>query len=208
MAELNEHPYAHIIWNKLLNVIGNKHGVAGLMGNLQAESGLYPDRVQGDVPYSSFSQEYTAKVDNGQISENDFVNNGINGGGYGLAQWTYYTRKQKLYDMWKSGGYTSIGSVDLACDFLLWELENSFSGVFNTLKNATSIREASDKVLHDFESPADQSESVEELRASMGTEIYNTFSGSSVTPDNPDTPTTSTKRKLSKLLLFAVATDL
>ena len=204
MSELTEHPYAKAIWDKLNAKLGNKIGVAALMGNLQAESGLYPDRVQGDIPYSDYSKQYTARVDSGEISENDFVNNGPNGGGYGLAQWTFYTRKQALYDMYKIGGYTSIGSVDLACDFLLRELERDYPNVYNALLWASSIRYASDIVLHDFENPADQSTSVEELRASMGQAIYDTFSDSS--PSTPITPTT--KRRMSKLLLWATATDI
>lgn len=202
------------IWNYLKNKIGNEYGVAGLMGNLQAESGLYPDRVQGDIPYSDYSKNYTAKVDSGEISEYDFVHNGPNGGGYGLAQWTFYTRKQALYNRYKSGGYSSIGDINLALDHLYSELESTYAGVLSVLKSATSIRQASDKVLHDFENPADQSESVEQLRAEMGTTLYNSLkgtgggSGSGGTGDSGDTPTTPTKkRKMSKLLLFSTILD-
>lgn len=202
-AELQNHPYAKTIWNRLMANIGNEKGVAGLMGNLQAESGLYPDRVQGDIPYSEYSKSYTAKVDNGSISENDFVNNGPNGGGYGLAQWTFYTRKQALYDMYKSGNYSSIGSVELACDYLLKELQDSYTTVYLTLRSAKTVQEASDRVLHDFENPADQSVSVEGKRAAMGEEILSTFTGSSVTPSTPTKP----KKKMSKLLLYLLATD-
>ena len=209
---MNTHPYAKTIWDLLLADIKNEKGVSALMGNLQAESGLYPDRVQGDVPYSNYSKEYTAKVDSGVINVEEFIHNGPNGGGYGLAQWTYYTRKLNLYNTWKSGGYPSIGNVNLACDFLLIELKNSFPDVYTLLKYCTTIREASDYVLHEFENPADQSTVVEELRASMGTEIYNTFSGTSPgNPDNPDTPVIPTPQKqkgMSKLLLYAFATDL
>lgn len=172
------------IWAYFMEKIGNEYGVAGLIGNLDAESGLYPDRVQGDVPYSSYSQEYTAMVDSGELGEWEFVNAGPNGGGYGLAQWTYYTRKQALYDMYKSGGYSSIGSIELACDYLWYELQNSFAGVLSVLKSATSVRQASDKVLHDFENPADQSEAVEIKRASMGQVYYDMYSGLSPDPGN------------------------
>lgn len=165
------------IWTYFMEKIGNEYGVAGLMGNLDAESGLYPDRVQGDVPYSDYSKEYTAMVDSGELSEWEFVNAGPNGGGYGLAQWTYSTRKQALYNMYKSGGYASIGSIELACDYLWYELQNSFSGVLSVLKSAKNIKEASDKVLHDFENPADQSEDVENLRATMAQVYYDMYSG-------------------------------
>lgn len=169
---------AKLIWDYFMDKLGNEYGVAGLIGNLEAESGLYPDRVQGDVPYSSYSQEYTAKVDSGEITEDDFVHNGPGGGGYGLAQWTYSTRKQGLYDLYKSGGYSSIGSLQLAMDYLWQELSTSYKGVVSVLKSATSVREASDKVLHDFEKPANQSESNEEKRASMGQAWYDKYSGS------------------------------
>lgn len=169
--------YEQTIWNYFKEKIGNEYGVAGLMGNLQAESGLYPNRVQGDNPYSYFSVEYTAKVDSGEISEYDFVNNAPNGGGYGLAQWTYSARKQALYDMYKTG-YTSIGSIELALDYLWYELQNSYPSVLLVLQTATSVRQASDSVLHDFENPADQSVAVEEKRASMGQAFYDEFTSS------------------------------
>lgn len=174
--------YAPYIWNYFMGKIGNEYGVAGLMGNLYAESGLCPYIVQGDIPVSEYSLEYTADVTSGAISEEDFVHNGPGGGGYGLAQWTYYSRKQELYDMWQSGGYNSIGSIALACDFLWYELQTSFSGVLSVLRSADSVREASDKVLHDFESPADQSTAVEETRESYGLNYYEKFSGYTPTP--------------------------
>jgi hypothetical protein len=182
------------IWSLLLADIQNEIGVAALMGNLQAESGLCPYRLQGDFSNGyATSLEYTSKVDTGEISEYDFVHNGPNGGGYGLAQWTFYTRKQALYDMKKSGGYSSIGSVELACSYLLYELKNTYTGVYESLKNATSIRVASNKVLHDFENPADQSEEVEILRAKLGSTIYEELTGTP--PIDPDNPITNKHKK-------------
>ena len=205
--------HAQTIWDYFLGKIGNKYGVAGLMGNLQAESGLYPDRVQGDIPYSNYSKSYTADVDNGVISEYDFVHNGPNGGGYGLAQWTFYTRKQALYNRYKSGDYSSIGSIELACDYLWYELVNSYSGVLSVLRTASSVREASDKVLHDFENPADQSESVEEVRAALGMNHYNSFADSGTVaptptpePDEPTPTPTPYRKKTMSLMLKYVAT--
>lgn len=169
--------YGQEIWNGLMADIGNEYGVAGLMGNLNAESSLCPYRVQGDYTYPyTYSQEYTLKVDSGAISEYDFVNNGPGGGGYGLAQWTFPSRKQGLYNMKLSMG-VSIGSVDLAIAYLLYELKNSFSDVYEVLKTATDIRTASDIVLHQFEAPADQSEAVEKLREQYGIAIYEEYVG-------------------------------
>ena len=185
------------IWDYFLPKIGNEYGVAGLIGNLDHESGLNPDRVQGDIPYSNYSKEYTAAVDNGTISEYDFVHNGPNGGGYGLAQWTFPTRKQALYNLYITGAYSSIGSMELACDYLWRELQNSYAGVLSVLKNAKSVREASDKVLHDFESPADQSVAVEQAREATSLKYFNMYTGS--------TPAPAKKRKGMPLLLLWMA---
>lgn len=176
--------YGQRIWDGLMSDIHNEYGVAGLMGNLVAESGLIPYRVQGDFTTGySYSITYTNYVDSGVVSEYDFVHNGPNGGGYGLAQWTYYTRKQALYNMKQSMG-VSIGSVELGIAYLLHELKTGYIGVYETLRTATTIRIASDKVLHDFESPSDQSEEVEIYRASLGQDVYNEYSGS-IPPDPP-----------------------
>lgn len=196
------------IWDYLLAKIGNKYGVAGLMGNLEAESGLHADRVQGDIPYSDYSKEYTAKVDSGDISRYAFIHDGPNGGGYGLAQWTYSARKANLYDLWVSGDYDSIGSLDLALDYLWYELTTDFPGVLSVLKSATSVREASDKVLHDFENPADQSTAVEETRERMSLVWYNKYvnypPGGGGGGDTPGW-TPSTERKRMSLLLMVCA---
>jgi hypothetical protein len=85
------------------------------------------------------------------------------------------------------------------------------------MKNASSIREASDRVLHDFENPADQSTSVEELRESLGRAIYNELTGSGggdipdtpdppIDPDDPDEPKPTTQKKHKfKFVLFSTA---
>lgn len=181
------------IWNYFVGKIGNEYGVAALMGNLQAESNLSPNNLQNSYENSlGYTDEsYTAAVDSGAYSKSQFVNDQA---GYGLAQWTYSSRKQAMYEMWKSGGYSSIGSIELACDYLWYELQNSYSGVLTTLINAITIRQASDKVLHDFENPADQSESVEVYRCSLGETIYNELSGTH-NPVTPDTPSFNRKKR-------------
>lgn len=183
------------IWSILLSDIGNEYGVAGLMGNLYAESGLICNNLENQYESSlGYTDEsYTAAVDKGAYSESSFVNDSA---GYGLAQWTYYSRKQGLYDMYKSGGYSSISSEELQCKYLLYELKNSYTDVYNTLKSAISIRVASDKVLHDFENPLVQDESTEEYRASLGSAIYEELTGTP--PIDPGTGGNGTGKRNKK----------
>ena len=193
------------IWNYFQGKIGNEYGVAGLMGNLQAESNLRPNNLQNSYESSLgyTDTSYTSAVDNGSYSKSSFV---YDEAGYGLAQWTYWSRKKALYEMYKSGGYSSIGSIELACDYLWYELQNSYKGVLSVLKSAASIRQASDKVLHDFENPADQSESVEEYRATLGRTIYGDLAGSGGGGESGGTGSgitgTSTKRRKFDFVLF------
>lgn len=191
------------IWNYFVDKIGNEYGTAGLMGNLQAESALIPNNVQNGFGWSD--EDYTSQVDSGAYSESQFVNDSI---GYGLAQWTFSSRKQALYDMYKSGNYSSIGSIDLAMDYLWYELQYSYPGVLAVLKSATSVREASDSVLHDFESPKDQSEAVEVARAALGAAFYEEFTGTSGGGGGDDSGgdepggITTKKRKKFNFVLF------
>lgn len=193
--------YEQTIWNFLMSKIENEYGVAGLMGNLYAESGLYPNNLQNTYESSlGYTDEsYTNAVDNGTYTESQFVNDSA---GYGLAQWTYYSRKQGLYDLFKNGSYSSISSITLQLNYLYSELTSNYPSVLSTLETATSVRQASDSVLHDFESPADQSESVEEIRESYSMEYYNAYSGT--TGDGGESGGSSTTLSIHKGFNFLI----
>lgn len=157
------------IWNYLYNLIGNPYGTAGLMGNLCAESALRPNNLQDQYePLLGYDDiTYTQAVDDG--SYDNFVHDSA---GYGLAQWTYYARKQNLYDFAQAQG-KSIGDLDLQLQFLSRELTGT--SILAVLRSATSVREASDVVLLQFEAPLDQSEEVQLVRARLGELYYNSF---------------------------------
>ena len=107
--------YMPRIWNRLMAVYMNEYAVAGIMGNLYAESGCTPYACQPNRPYAT-CMTYIGNVDNGTISRYYFSHRGCSKsggiasgqGGFGLAQWTYYSRKEGLYDYWQSSSYTSI----------------------------------------------------------------------------------------------------
>lgn len=82
------------------------------------------------------------------------------GAGYGLAQWTFWSRKQNLLQFCQSRG-KSIGDLNTQLDFLYQELITSFSSLVKILISATSVTEASTAVLLQFERPSDQSFSMQ-----------------------------------------------
>ncbi len=157
----------------------NDYGASGLMGNLYAESGLTANNLQntGNKKLGLTDAEYTAQVDAGTYM--DFVNDGY---GYGLAQWTYYSRKQSLLDYMTAAG-VSIGNKKKQCAFIMKEL-SGYTSVLEVLKNATSVKEASDAVLTGYEKPADQSDEVKTKRAGYGQTYYDKYASATSTSSN------------------------
>ena len=161
---------AKTIYDRLMKVFGNSYGVCGLMGNLYAESGLKPTNLQNSyqTKLGMTDESYTQAVDNGSYT--NFVRDSA---GYGLAQWTYWSRKQNLLNYAKKVK-KSIGDLDMQIDFLISELKG-YTTVYNAIKNAKSVKEASDIVLTQYERPANQSNSVKTKRAEYGQKYYNEF---------------------------------
>lgn len=160
------------IWNYLLGNISNEYGVAALMGNLEAESGLMTTNLQDSTEnrLNYTDETYTAAVDSGK-----YTNFAHDSAGYGLAQWTYSSRKQGLIDYVRSAG-KSIGDLGCQLAYLMKELTTSYKSVLNALKTATSVKAASDVVLKDFEKPKIQTEKVKEERSAKGQRYYDLYS--------------------------------
>lgn len=173
------------IWNYLKSIGCTNAGAAAMMGNLKAESGLIPNRLEvlcrkrllehTGVNWSD--EEYTKAVDDGRITRAKFLNPLPNKKyGYGICQWTTTQRKSGLYDLAKSK-CVSIGDLDTQLEYLGTELSKLFPSVLKVLKSAKTVREASDVVLKKFEAPADQSESVKATRAKYGQVYYDKYAG-------------------------------
>lgn len=163
------------IWNFFKSKGLNNYGVAGLMGNLYAESALNSKNLQNsyESKLGYTDSTYTTAVDNGKYTKDKFIHDSA---GYGLAQWTYYSRKQGLYNLAKSRG-TSIGDLETQLTYCYNELSSKdHIGVFNTLKNAKTLKEASDSVLLNYEKPANAS-SKSATRLSYAEKYYNQFVG-------------------------------
>lgn len=191
-AAANTTADAKTIWNYLLGKIGNAFGVAGLMGNLYAESALIPNNLQNtyNTKLGMTDAEYTAAVDDGSYTK--FSSDSA---GYGLAQWTYSTRKKALKEYADSQN-ASIGNLEMQLGFLYKELSESYSGVLTTLKNATSVLEASNAVLTKYEKPANTGTSVQTKRAEYGQGYYDTYAGTSTTTSSTtSTSSSSTTEK-------------
>ena len=161
------------IWDYLMRKIGNAYGVAGLLGNLYAESGLRANNLQNsyEKKLNITDAEYTRLVDDNAYP--DFVKDKA---GYGLAQWTFGSRKEALLKFARDKG-KSIGSLQMQLDFLWKELNTGYQAVLIVLQNAENVREASDAVLLWYERPADQSDAVQKKRAGYGQGYFEKYAG-------------------------------
>lgn len=152
------------IWDFLRGKGLSNYAVAGIMGNLYAESSLRANNLQDSFEkrLELSDTEYTESTDTGA-----YQNFAMDGAGYGLAQWTYWKRKAALYDYAKAEG-KSVGDLSLQLDFLWKELQTDYPSLLAALSIAASVREASDAFLFQFERPANQGEAVQRKRAEYG----------------------------------------
>ena len=154
------------IWDFLKKQGYTDAGVAGLMGNLYAESCLISTNLENyyETRLGMNDVQYTAAVDNGTYT--NFVHDSA---GYGLAQWTYWSRKDGLLKYAKAKK-TSIGDLNMQLEYLLTELSG-----YSILKTSNSVKEVSDYILVNFERPADQSDTAKKRRASYGQSYYDAY---------------------------------
>ncbi|MBQ6840428.1 MAG: peptidoglycan-binding protein [Oscillospiraceae bacterium] len=128
-------------------------GALGLMGNWDCESNLEAGRVQGDFsPYRTGSKLYVSQITSGVISKEQFMKDAK---GFGLAQWTYFTRKGKLYNYWRNSG-VALDDAEMQTRFALYELSTGgeYSGLYSFLRSSEDLRACVEKVCTIYERPA------------------------------------------------------
>lgn len=138
-------------WNFFLGKGLAANAIAGLMGNLMAESGINPQNMQEGAPFSDGSELPTEINKTGQKVPNSSIAGNY---GYGIAQWTIESRQQGLIDIAKELG-KSTGALDLQLEHIWSELQTPyFDAVLAKLKEPNiSLNDASDKVAIDYATP-------------------------------------------------------
>lgn len=134
------------IYERLTGAGMSAAGACGLMGNMQAESGMKSSVVQRGMTELS-DAEYTRRADCGEL---DFAHDGV---GYGLVQWTFGPRKEKLLGFARAAG-VSVGDEDMQVKFCISELRADFPGLWSFLCTAESVYGAAARVCTEYERPA------------------------------------------------------
>ena len=157
-------------WKTLAGTYGDE-GAAAVMGNLRAESAINPKNLQNshEAKLGYNDDTYTAAVDAGTYTREQFSRDKA---GYGLAQWTYWSRKQNLYDFTRERGY-GIGELTGQLKFLIWEI-----GVYkldDKLRSNLTMKEKTALILRQYEKPADTSDAAVERRFKFAQQYYDKY---------------------------------
>lgn len=143
--------YHQTIYNRLRQHGLTEAGALGVLGNWECESNCEPFRVQGDFSsFKSISKAYVSAIEYGKMPKSTFVSDQK---GFGLAQWTYFTRKAELWEEWEKSG-KKIDDIDLQISFALKELDRDFPKDAELLRTTNDIYAAVKAVCERFENPA------------------------------------------------------
>ncbi|QIS14221.1 phage tail tip lysozyme [Nocardia arthritidis] len=140
----------------LVDVHGfSPEGAAGVVGNLTAESGVIPNRVERSKPNSPM----TAPDRSGKVREftaeqvmNRSATQGPRAPGIGLAQWTSKSRRSGLFQF-QNRGADILFDMTAQVAYLVHELRTSYAKIFDQVARASSADTASDVILRRFEVP-------------------------------------------------------
>lgn len=183
------------VWWALLEKGYSKEATAGVMGNLQQESGFrsnnLEDKFNRILGYTD--EAYTEAVNNGSYTLEMFISDHTkpgNGAGYGLAQWTSAGRKKGLYDLVKSKG-VGIDDENAQIEYLLMEMSEDGGGFISASGRAAFMQaqtpeEACDAFFKYFEMAGDSSEGTRQGNARA---IYSAYA-------NQTKPASGTASKL------------
>lgn len=175
---------ATIAYNYLSPKGWSKNAISALLGNMQSESTINPGIWQSLIEGSG------------------------GGGGYGLVQWTPYTNFTNWADSngyaWDDG-YAQLKWIDeVTTSFGQWIATDTYNLSFDEFKKSTeSVSWLASAFLKNFERAGVE---VEEQRQTQANMWYEYLSGVPSVPDTP-TPSTGKSKRMSKILLYAVASD-
>ena len=122
------------VWDFLAGKGFSANAIAGIMGNLQEESGFRSGAIEGDM--GKTNEDLLKQI---TASKDAFL---AHQGGFGLAQWTSDNRKSDLWDYAQSKG-KSVADYDTQLEFLFKELKENYSDTYDALMNGSiSLEEA------------------------------------------------------------------
>lgn len=165
------------VWDYFKAKGWSDYGIAGLLGNMQNESGLVVNRKEGD-----FSNGYVASAEYTQATDAGSNNFGYDRIGYGLVQFTDESLKPPLLAEAKARG-VSVSDFQLQLDEIDRVINSpGYNGLGNQMKNATSVADATVAFLCGYEKCGGYlTSSVQSARIASAQPFYDRHAGKSAT---------------------------
>ena len=193
------------VFDYLLNKGISPVGCAAIIGNFYGESGVNPGNLEDSSNSKSglSDEEFTERVNNRSISRSEFISSSTFGlynqdgyitYGYGLAQWTWYTRKANLYDATVGKGY-KIDDLNAQLDFLWQELTTSYSSICDNMRNASDVDTATHDFMKSFEGIVNSSLS---KRQEFARQTYEKYKNNQLTTKDKDDNENNEEKKEDK----------
>lgn len=163
-------------------------GTIGMLGNLQGETSDF-DPMSCETMYLNrfglTDAEYTKRANNGEkVYQNYYFTH--DSAGYGIVQWTWWSRKKGLLDYAKAQG-KSVGDLDVQIEYMVKELKEQYTAVWKVLSTTTSYYEAVKSCVTGYEKPANQSSAIEK-RTAYAKNWYSLINDSGAEQPEPTAP--------------------
>lgn len=138
------------------------NGAAGIVGNLIAESGVIPHRIEGSrastpMRAADFYGVVRTFTPEEVRDRSEAAKRGPRRPGVGIAQWTSSARRVGLFTHPIAGKPLGVGiltKLDAQVDYLITELQRSYRGVNEVLRRSdVTVDAAADEVVYRFEVP-------------------------------------------------------
>jgi hypothetical protein len=135
---------------------------AGILGNFQEESLFSPTNAESISGRENLDYEYK-------------VNDGV---GWGIAQWTFKSRKQGLLD-YAIEKDTAVGDMVTQLEFIQKELTENreYRGMLDKIKQSDNIDEVTEIFMMRYENPEDKSRAALDKRIEHAKNVYNELGG-------------------------------
>lgn len=123
-----------------------------LLAQIQKESLFKPENLEDskNISLGMSDWDYVHAVDNGTYT--NFVNDAA---GFGLAQWTFKSRKQNFLNYFKTRN-KSISDLETQIGFLIWEMKAYFGGIWNKCLTSHDLKDLTWALLDTWENPAEK----------------------------------------------------
>ncbi len=155
------------IWNFFIQKGLSPQNAAGFLGNIQAESGFNPKLVEYAYSKKPHLSDTLPPIQNSKTGQP----------GYGLIQWTYPTRRDKLQEKVNNDPQKRIaGDLSLQLELIWEELNGGFKkSTLDPLKNAKTASESSIIITKNYEVPGDAATQTPK-RAAAAEEFFKKYS--------------------------------